>query len=92
MQDRLDGFRDALGKPVVINSGLRCPFWNRIWKGKNDSEHQSGEGVDIACATSRDRRLILKHALPLFDRIGIAKTFIHLGVSTTLDPQVVWLY
>lgn len=88
---RLDELRSRYGKPIRINSGVRCAEHNREVGGVPESEHVTGEGADIRCETSQERRALLKLATPLFDRIGIDRRFLHLGVSTSL-PQVYWLY
>ena len=39
--------RKNLGVPVSIVSGLRCPEWNRIQGGVENSQHMYGEATDI---------------------------------------------
>lgn len=39
--------RKNLGVPVSIVSGLRCPEWNRIQGGVENSQHMYGEAADI---------------------------------------------
>ena len=39
--------RKNLGVPVSIVSGLRCPEWNRIQGGVENSQHMYGEASDI---------------------------------------------
>lgn len=90
---RLERMRELYGKPINIVSGWRCPAHNAKVGGKPESAHLTGEAADLACADSRSRALMLGAALAAgFRRIGIAKTFIHVDVSETLDPDVVWLY
>lgn len=90
---RLYHLRTLYGKPIFINSALRCSFQNSKVGGVNDSEHMTGDGADISCQVSRERYSMLKYAIQAgFTRIGIGKTFIHLGTSPTLDKHVVWLY
>jgi len=43
----LDRARRWSGKPIEVISGLRCPEWNRIQKGVQNSQHQYGEAVDV---------------------------------------------
>jgi hypothetical protein len=90
---RLERVRELYGKPVIVNSGVRCPAHNRKVGGVDSSEHLSGLGADLSCRSSRDRALMLGAALAAgFRRVGIAKTFIHVGASEELDQDVVWLY
>lgn len=81
----LDRVRQDYGKPMIINSGCRCSDEN--------SAHFDGDAVDIRCTNSRDRYLIIHYLFEYgFNRIGIAKTFIHADISERKDPHVIWLY
>ena len=42
-----DQLRRNLGVPITIVSGLRCPEWNRIQGGVDNSQHMYGEASDI---------------------------------------------
>jgi len=44
-----DAIRKRLGKPISVNSGLRCPTWNRIQGGVSNSNHMTGGAVDLGC-------------------------------------------
>lgn len=44
----LDPVRQRLGRPVVVNSGYRCPGHNRAVGGVAHSQHLVGEAADIA--------------------------------------------
>jgi zinc D-Ala-D-Ala carboxypeptidase len=43
----LQPLRDALGTPLKINSGYRCPSLNKAIKGAKNSQHMSGQAADI---------------------------------------------
>lgn len=43
----LDPAREALKKPIHVNSGYRCRNINKIIKGAEKSQHMKGEAVDI---------------------------------------------
>jgi len=91
---KLDILRSAYGQPIIITSGLRCEAYNALVGGVQDSEHITGEAVDIACPDSTARYRLLETSLgsrALFNRIGIGKTFLHLGVSR-INPGVIWTY
>lgn len=47
IMDQLDTIREGYGKPIVINSGYRCPALNKAVGGVTDSYHQKGLAVDI---------------------------------------------
>lgn len=91
----LQAIRADYAKPMAITSGYR--HWTHpveAKKGHTTGEHTKGACADIACTSSSERfelvRLALKHGV---NRIGIAKTFIHLGIGGTgLAPNVIWEY
>lgn len=43
----LDPAREALGRPIVVNSGYRCPKLNKTVGGAAGSQHLLGEAADI---------------------------------------------
>lgn len=45
----LEPVRELLGKPIVVNSGFRCPVHNAAVGGVANSQHMKGEAVDITC-------------------------------------------
>lgn len=91
--DRLNEAREEAGIPFVINSGPRCPSYNQHIQGAPFSEHIDGDGADVSCTDSRSRSKIINAAIKVgFNRIGVARSFIHLGVSASNDQDVVWVY
>ena len=46
----LEPLRDALGGPIYISSGWRCPRLNAAVGGVLDSQHVTGEAADCAFA------------------------------------------
>lgn len=90
---KLNAMREHVNRPIIINSGIRCPRYNAEVGGVSSSEHITGEGADLRIAGSRERYELVNAALSVgFNRIGVAKTFVHVGVSKTLDSKVLWLY
>ena len=45
-----DRLRQNLGVPITVVSGLRCPTWNAIQGGVENSQHIYGEAADIQAA------------------------------------------
>lgn len=91
----LQQIRREYGKPMTITSGYRHPTHPReARKPRSDGEHTRGMCCDIACDNGFDRyrlvELALKHGIT---RIGVAKTFIHLGLGGQgLPSPVIWEY
>jgi hypothetical protein len=91
--DALDHARSLAGVPFKITSGFRTTEHNERVGGVPSSAHTLGLAADIAATSSRDRFAIV-HALLLagFDRIGIARDFVHVDASATKSGDVLWLY
>lgn len=91
----LDRARHLAGVPFKVNSGYRNKEWNKKCGGRPNSAHTLGCAADIHCVDSRNRCYILGALLEVgFNRIGIAKTFIHVDNSydASHDEDVIWLY
>jgi len=93
----LQSVRTALGESMVVTSGTRCSEWNAECGGSAGSSHVPDSNglsyaVDIGCNNSIYRQKLLEAATPVFDRIGIAKTFIHFDVDPNKSSGVVWVY
>lgn len=68
----LDPLREALGKPITINSGFRSKALNSKIKGSKTSQHCSGQAADIKIGSPEENKklfdLIQKLKLP-FDQL-----------------------
>lgn len=89
---KLENMRLLFMRPLIINSGIRCPAENLAAGGVDGSEHLTGEAADLACLDSRNRYDMLHAAFTVFKRVGVGVGFIHVGVSPTHDQRVCWLY
>lgn len=99
---KMDKLRDLLGRSVNITSGCRCVKYNDDLRARGYhsvdgsahtiSEKQKCEAADIECSGSRNRRdlVILCHSI--FNRVGIAKSFIHVDDDEDKDADVTWVY
>lgn len=43
----LDPLRELYGKPIIVNSGYRCPKLNKAVGGARNSQHLIGQASDI---------------------------------------------
>ncbi len=93
---KLDKIREEIGTPMKINSGTRCERHNKKVGGKQRSAHmpkdQVSHAVDVHCPNSAFRFAFLAMALPMFNRIGIGKSFIHVDDDPELPGNVAWMY
>ncbi len=90
--------RELAGILYTITSGCRCPGHNKSEGGSPESDHLvtdiwQCEGADIACTSSHLRMIIINASIEAgFKRIGVAKTFIHLGCALRNTHNVLWTY
>ena len=71
----LDPLREAYGKPIRVNSGYRSPRLNLVIGGAKNSQHMTGEAVDITTGSKEDNKW-------LFDYI-----FRHLPYDQLIDES-----
>lgn len=94
----LEPLRSALGRPVVINSGYRCPALNAAVGGAPHSLHMQGRAVDILGGSFEEARriayqikvLFVRGVVPAYDELflksGKHSWYVHLGVSADGEP------
>ena len=76
-----------------ITSGYRTPSHNEKVGGVLSSSHTKGHAVDIYAPTSRQKYIIINALLQAgFDRVGVAKNFIHVDDDPTKAEAVLWTY
>lgn len=90
---KLNLAREYAKVPFYLNCSFRSRM-HELGKGRSgESAHTLGCAFDIRCTTDRDRMAIVSGALQAgFNRIGIAKTYIHLDSSSKHKQKVLWLY
>lgn len=89
----LDEARDIAGVPFTITSGFRCVTHNARVGGKSNSAHTRGYAADIRTGSSAARYKIMDALLRVgFNRVGIAKSFIHVDDDPSLPTNVMWDY
>ena len=62
LADYLDKIREKLGKPILVNSGFRCPMLNKAVGGVNSSQHVKGEAADLVGRNDDETRKIFETA------------------------------
>ena len=91
--EMLDNAREIAGIPFKINSGFRSKSHNAYVGGKENSSHLYGYAVDISVTSSTQRATVLNALVKAgFNRIGIAKTFIHADNDPEKSQNVYWVY
>lgn len=86
----LDPLREEYGKPIIVNSGYRCPELNKAVGGAKNSHHLTGYAADITVGSPSKNKilfeLIQKLDLP-FDQLIDEKKFSWVHVSYTPNPR-----
>lgn len=79
---KLQKLRDALGKPIIINSGYRTKEHNKAIGGSPNSQHLLGRAVDISIVGMKPDEVAKVAEGIGFGGIGIYKTFVHLDIRS----------
>ena len=86
----LDPLRERYGKPIIVNSGYRCPALNKAVNGAKYSQHVKGQAADITTGSvSQNKKLfqlIIDMNLP-FDQLIDEKKFSWIHVSFSKKPR-----
>lgn len=87
-----DAIRRRVGKPLRVNSGLRCPTWNSIQGGVANSNHMTGGAVDLGCpdgVTPAEMKQAAEEVMGNTGGIGIYNWGIHIddGVYSRWDER-----
>lgn len=62
----LDPLRRAWGKPILVNSGYRCPALNKLLPNASPtSQHMRGEAADITTGSPETNRQLYDLAISL---------------------------
>lgn len=56
----LDPLREMYGKPIIVNSGYRCPQLNAAVGGAKNSQHMRGEAADITAGSKEENRKLFE--------------------------------
>lgn len=95
---KLDLARNIAGIRFKINSGYRTEnhnnaIYKRLGKEPIKSSHLIGKAADIAYTNSRERWIIITALQDAgYNRLGIAKGFVHVDSDETKSPNVIWTY
>lgn len=90
--DRIDAFREKLGRPVYLTSGYRGPVYNKSVGGRKNSSHLQGFAFDFKVpAGVPEFRVYYALSAVGFKRVGVGRTFYHADVDPTKKPAF-WRY
>lgn len=91
--NKLSKARELAAIGFKITSGYRSPAHNAKVGGVPSSSHTIGRAVDIYAPTSTQKYIIINALLQVgFNRIGIAKNFIHVDDDPSKSEDVIWTY
>jgi uncharacterized protein YcbK (DUF882 family) len=74
--------RDSYGRPMRVNSGVRCVAHNKHEGGEKNSYHLKGMAADIHMPDLNERARFMEAVLsvPAIKGIGHYRTFVHLDI------------
>jgi len=75
---RLEILRQAINKPIKINSGFRCEKHNKIVGGTENSQHCKGTATDIVISDKTPEEVSSVADFLGFRGIGVYNTFTHI--------------
>jgi hypothetical protein len=84
--------REYVGLPIKHTprgGGTRCKRYNKEVGGSDESSHLWGWASDICC---EDMFRLVQGAMIIYNRVGIAKTFIHVDTDPNKPQSVYWVY
>ena len=91
--NKLSKARELAAIGFKITSGYRSPAHNAKVGGVTSSSHTVGRAVDIYAPTSTQKYIIINALLQAgFNRIGVAKNFIHVDDDPSKSEDVIWTY
>lgn len=89
---KLELVRAALGKPIVITSGYRCPVLNKRVGGVPTSAHTKGLAVDFRCDYGTPKQIcqhLIDAGVPFDKIIQEHNQWVHIGFSLSNNRQIV---
>jgi len=91
--DKIYLARRIAGIPFILNSAIRCSAHNaKVSLIGDNSSHLTG-AFDIHCESSKSRYIMIDALIKAgFNRIGIAKNFIHVDDDPEKESKLVWVY
>lgn len=78
----LDPLREAIKKPIIVNSGFRCDALNMAIGGVSNSQHRLGEAADIICAHMTVKELasiVIEKKIPFDQMINEYNRWLHIS-------------
>lgn len=87
----LEAVRKAVGAPITVSSGYRCPALNKAVGGAANSAHLTGLAADITAKGLTPRQVaeaIVKAGVK-FDQLIYEGTWIHFGLAPGVGRQQV---
>ena len=90
--DVFDDIREEWGKPIIINSGYRCPVHNAAVGGSPLSAHVFGLALDQKCKDDAEVEKLFDHIVSMYPALRIGKyygvkPFIHMDCAFKIYPR-----
>lgn len=79
VENVLEQARRKLGKPIIVNSGFRCPLHNGRVGGATASQHMKGEAADLRIDGKPEELARVIVANGKYDQLILYPTFVHVS-------------
>lgn len=79
VENVLEPARRKLGKPIIVNSGFRCPLHNGRVGGATASQHMKGEAADLRIDGKPEELARVIVANGKYDQLILYPTFVHVS-------------
>lgn len=87
----LEELRARIGRPLIVNSGYRCPAHNATVGGHGESLHMSGRAADVrAAGMTGDELLAAAQGIPYIVGFGVGRRYLHVDIGP--GARRVWRY
>lgn len=92
----LDGVRELLGTPILVNSWYRCPELNKAVGGSPTSDHMTGRSIDFVSPSFGNPYKIchkivssgIKFDQLIFETNSRGSQWVHIGFGTRMRGEV----
>ena len=90
LSEALQGIRDILGMPLVVNSSYRDDKHNKAAGGVRNSQHLSASAADISCKSLGQLLKAIKEYQAKTQRLGqviVYDSFIHVALAEACNEE-----
>jgi len=71
-------------KKIIITSGFRCFFLNKVIKGSSNSQHKKGQAIDFSISGLSPKEICdkIQKSFYSYDQLILCKNFVHISFNS----------